>query len=92
MIERRTTQRHRVLKGGTIAFDGNDLACTVRNLSANGAALDLAYSVSLPPSFIAANRIQSACSALPPGLEQRQANRRRVRLRQRLPDHRLHVP
>ena len=51
MIERRTTQRHRVLKGGTIAFDGNDLACTVRNLSAKGAALDLAGSISLPPSF-----------------------------------------
>jgi hypothetical protein len=64
MIERRTTQRHRVLKGGTIAFDGNDLACTVRNLSANGAALDLAYSVSLPPSFmllIESNQLVRRC-------------------------------
>jgi hypothetical protein len=64
MIERRTTQRHRVLKGGTIAFDGNDLACTVRNLSAKGAALDLAGSISLPPSFtllIESNRLIRRC-------------------------------
>ena len=64
MIERRTTQRHRVVKGGTIAFDGNDLACTVRNLSAKGAALDLAGSVSLPPSFmllIESNQLLRRC-------------------------------
>jgi PilZ domain len=52
MIERRATQRHRVLKGATIAFDGNDVACTVRNLSASGAALDFASAVSVPPSFV----------------------------------------
>ena len=51
MIERRITQRHRVLKGGTIAFDGNGVPCTVRNLSSNGAAFDLADRISLPPSF-----------------------------------------
>ena len=64
MIERRTTQRHRVLKGGTIAFDGNDFACTVRNLSAKGAALDLAGSVSLPPTFmllIESNQLLRRC-------------------------------
>lgn len=64
MIERRATQRHRVLKGGTIAFDGHDLACTVRNLSANGAAIDFAGSVSLPPSFmlvIASNQLIRRC-------------------------------
>ena len=52
MVERRKTQRHRVLKGGTIAFEGNGLDCTVRNLSASGAALDVAYPVSVPPSFM----------------------------------------
>jgi hypothetical protein len=51
-IEKRAAQRHRVLKGATIAFDGNGVACTVRNLSANGAALDVAGSISLPPSFM----------------------------------------
>jgi hypothetical protein len=52
MIERRATPRRRVLKGGTIAFNGHDLDCTVRNLSADGAALDFASSISVPPSFM----------------------------------------
>jgi hypothetical protein len=51
-IERRAAPRHKVLKGATIAFDGNGVACTVRNLSSNGAAVDLASRVSLPPSFM----------------------------------------
>jgi hypothetical protein len=51
-IEKRTAQRHRVLKGATIAFDGNGVACTVRNLSASGAALDVAGSITPPPSFM----------------------------------------
>jgi hypothetical protein len=50
--EKRTVPRHRVLKGGTIAFGGNGVPCTVRNLSSNGAALDFANRVSLPPSFV----------------------------------------
>ena len=50
-IEKRAAPRHKVLKGGTIAFEGNGLACTVRNLSSNGAAVDLASMVSLPPTF-----------------------------------------
>jgi hypothetical protein len=50
--EKRAAPRHRVLKGGTIAFGGNGVACTVRNLSSNGAALDFASSVTLPPSFM----------------------------------------
>ena len=51
-IDKRTAQRHKVLKGGKIAFDGNDVECTVRNLSSKGAALELASSVDLPPSFM----------------------------------------
>jgi hypothetical protein len=52
MIERRNAQRHKVLKGGTIAYDGIGLDCTVRNISATGAALDFASMVSVPPSFM----------------------------------------
>ena len=52
MIEKRKTPRSRVLKGGTIAFDGNGLDCTVRNLSADGAAIDFPSPVSVPPSFM----------------------------------------
>jgi hypothetical protein len=50
--EKRAAPRHKVLKGATIAFDGSGVACTVRNLSSTGAALEVASNVSLPPSFM----------------------------------------
>ena len=50
--EKRAAPRHKVLKGATIAFDGSGVACTVRNLSSTGAALEVASHVSLPPSFM----------------------------------------
>jgi PilZ domain len=52
VIEKRSVPRHKVLKGATIAFDGNGLECTVRNLSSNGAAIDIANLIRLPPSFM----------------------------------------
>lgn len=52
IIEKRAAPRYRVLKGGTIAFDGNGIACTVRNLSSAGAAIDFASRVDLPASFM----------------------------------------
>ncbi|WP_027552604.1 PilZ domain-containing protein [Bradyrhizobium sp. Cp5.3] len=51
MIEKRAAQRHRVFKGGTITFESSGIACTVRNMSDGGAAIDLDGSVMLPPSF-----------------------------------------
>ena len=51
VIEKRSAPRHRVLKGATIAFAGHGVECTVRNLSAHGAALDLANPAGLPASF-----------------------------------------
>jgi hypothetical protein len=52
MIERRTAQRHRVFKHGTLAFrDGGSIDCTVRNVSSNGARVDIAGPVGLPSSF-----------------------------------------
>jgi len=51
MIEKRTTQRHRVFKGGTITFENSGVACTVRNMSEGGAAIDLDAAVTLPQSF-----------------------------------------
>jgi hypothetical protein len=52
MIEKRTAPRHRVLKRGTLAFvDGGGVDCTVRNISSNGARLDIANPVGLPSSF-----------------------------------------
>lgn len=52
LIEKRSVPRHKVLKGATIAFGGNGVECTVRNLSSTGAALDIANPVGVPPSFV----------------------------------------
>jgi hypothetical protein len=62
--EKRSVPRHRVLKGATIAFGGHGVECTVRNLSCNGAALDLTDPAALPPSFtlvIEADRLIRRC-------------------------------
>lgn len=51
MIEKRGSQRCRVFKGGTITFENSGIACTVRNMSDSGAAIDLESPVILPQSF-----------------------------------------
>ena len=51
MIEKRTAQRYRVFKGGSITFEDSGIACTVRNMSEGGAAIDLDSPVTLPQSF-----------------------------------------
>ena len=52
MDEHRIATRHRVLKGGTIAFNGAaGISCTVRNVSNTGAALDVISPVGIPQSF-----------------------------------------
>ncbi|QQN62548.1 PilZ domain-containing protein [Bradyrhizobium diazoefficiens] len=51
MIEKRAAQRYRVFKGGTITFEERGVACTVRNMSEGGAAIDLDAHVTLPQSF-----------------------------------------
>lgn len=51
MVEKRASQRYRVFKGGTITFENSGIACTVRNISDSGAAIDLDTPVILPQSF-----------------------------------------
>jgi len=51
MIERRSEPRRRVFKGGLISFGGAGIDCTVRNISSNGAALDVASIIGIPKSF-----------------------------------------
>ena len=51
ITERRRATRHRVLKGGRLAFNGGGVDCTVRSISATGARLDVANPVGLPESF-----------------------------------------
>jgi PilZ domain len=67
-IEKRAAPRHRVLKHGTLAFgSGGSVDCMVRNLSANGARLDIANPVGLPDSFtlvIEADRFRRHCHAV----------------------------
>jgi PilZ domain len=48
MEERRAKPRQRILKAGTIEFDGGSIDCTIRNLSTMGAALDVASPVGIP--------------------------------------------
>jgi hypothetical protein len=51
MVERRVTGRHRVLKAGTIEFGGGVIDCTVRNVSNNGAALEVTSPIGIPAKF-----------------------------------------
>jgi hypothetical protein len=67
MIEKRAAQRHRVFKGGMITFEDSGIACTVRNISASGAAIDLENPVTLPQSFtlsIARDNFARNCRAV----------------------------
>ena len=48
MEERRAKPRQRILKAGTIEFDGGSIDCTIRNRSPTGAALDVASPVGIP--------------------------------------------
>ncbi len=52
MAERRNSPRHRVLKPGTIAFNrAGAVSCTVRNLSATGACLEVESQLGIPETF-----------------------------------------
>lgn len=52
MVEKRAAPRHRVFKRGTIAFGGGGFECTVRDLSATGARIEVPGPMGLPASFI----------------------------------------
>ena len=53
MQEKRRTQRTRIMKEAQLVFDqGNSVVhCTVRDVSANGACLQLASTIVLPEVF-----------------------------------------
>jgi hypothetical protein len=54
MDEHRIAPRHRVLKAGTIEFSGEAIPCTVRNLSATGAAIEINSPLWFPDRFVLA--------------------------------------
>jgi hypothetical protein len=62
--EHRVSPRHRVLKAGTIEFGGGAIDCTVRNLSASGAALEVVSPLGIPARFdlvIIAEQLHRPC-------------------------------
>lgn len=62
--DHRRAQRFRVFKAGTIEFGGNAIPCTVRNLSASGAALEVNSPLWFPDRFtlaIASDRSLRPC-------------------------------
>ncbi len=60
----RAAPRHRVLKAGSIEFNGGTIDCVVRNVSDTGAALEVASPLGIPPAFnlvISGNRGSYRC-------------------------------
>ncbi len=49
--EKRGTQLQRILKAGTISFDGSGIDCLVRNMSGDGANLEVESQIGIPNSF-----------------------------------------
>ena len=50
-MDQRMESRRRLLRAGTLEFDGGAIDCTIRNLSATGAMLDVASPIGIPPRF-----------------------------------------
>jgi hypothetical protein len=51
MIETRTAPRYRVARPALIEYGGDKMRCTVRDLSINGASLEVIDSTVVPPRF-----------------------------------------
>ena len=64
MIERRAAPRHNINRAGTIAFVGGSVNCTIRNISATGAALEVLSAFSIPHEItllMAEGRLSQHC-------------------------------
>ena len=62
--QKRQARRSRVFKAGTIEFAGHAIPCTVRNLSASGAAIEVRTPLWFPDHFtlgIASDGLHRAC-------------------------------
>ena len=68
MTDKRNAYRQRVLKRGTLAFDGGGgIDCTVRNISSSGARIDVASPVGIPQYLtliIEADHFMRSCHAV----------------------------
>jgi hypothetical protein len=62
MDQKRIAPRQRVLKAGTIEFNGGGIDCTLRNISTTGAALNVTSPIGIPERFtLAANGSRLPC-------------------------------
>jgi hypothetical protein len=62
MDQNRIAPRQRVLKAGKIEFNGGVIDCTLRNLSATGAALEVTSPIGIPEHFtLIANGTHHPC-------------------------------
>lgn len=52
MDENRESTRKKILKAGSICFGGAAISCTVRNVSASGALLEVESPAGIPRSFV----------------------------------------
>jgi hypothetical protein len=53
MVERRQTARRTALKEGTIAFNrGGGISCIIRNISSEGACLEVVNPIGIPDAFV----------------------------------------
>jgi len=68
MDEHRSTSRRRILKAGAIGFRGGGaISCTVRSLSASGAALEVFSPLDIPDRFklvIQADNVNRPCHVI----------------------------
>ena len=63
-MDKRASPRYRVLKAGTIEFDGGPITCMVRNMSDTGAMLDVATAANIPKDsalILQGNRHRTPC-------------------------------
>jgi PilZ domain len=51
VMDKRDTQRQKVVRVGTISFDGSGIDCLVRNMSVGGANLEVESQIGIPSSF-----------------------------------------
>lgn len=67
MDEHRIAERRRILKPGTITFNGGGIDCTVRNISETGAALEVASPVGIPKDvtlIVEADNLKRECQVV----------------------------
>jgi hypothetical protein len=51
MVETRVAPRHRVMKPAQIEHGGDKIACTIRDLSITGAAVEVSDTTAVPAKF-----------------------------------------